>query len=230
MTAMQLAVFDLDGTISRRDTLLPYVFRVCMQHPTRLLRVLRRMPGALLRYLLGGRDRGRLKEALIVAGLSGLARPELARHNEQFVRRLLARGVHEEAIRRIAEHRARGDYLVLMSASPDIYVPAVARALGFNETVCTGVRWRGMTLAGELVTPNRRGEEKLHCVRALRQRHPDRRIVAYGDSASDLVHLTECDRAYLVHGSDAANREAARRNVSIGWPLPSPPYRFINKT
>lgn len=218
---MQVAVFDLDGTISRRDTLFPYVLRVCLARPARLLRVLLHMPRALLRYFFHGRDRGRLKETLIVAGLSGLTRTEVARRNEQFVRRLLARGVHEEAIRRIAEHRAAGDYLVLMSASPDIYVPAIARALTFNETVCTGVRWRGMTLDGELVTPNRRGEEKLHCVRALRQRHPDRKFVAYGNSASDVDHLAECDRAYVVNGSDAANREAARRNVSIGWPLRS---------
>jgi len=220
MTPMQVALFDLDGTITRRDTLFPYVMRVCLRHPLRLLRVLRRLPGALLRYAFAGRDRGPLKEALIVSGLGGLSRGELSRLNEGFVARLVTGGVHPEAVARINEHRANGDYLVLMSASPDIYVPAIARALGFNETICTGVRWEGMLLRGELVTPNRRGEEKRQCVQMLRTRHSGAKIEAYGNAASDLPHLEACDRAHLVNASDAALREAAHHNVEIGWPLP----------
>ena len=54
MAPMQVALFDLDGTITRHDTLFPYVLRVCLRHPGRLLRVLRRMPGALLRYAFAG--------------------------------------------------------------------------------------------------------------------------------------------------------------------------------
>jgi phosphatidylglycerophosphatase C len=225
MAPMQVALFDLDGTITRHDTLFPYVMRVCLRHPGRLLRVLRRMPGALLRYAFAGRDRGVLKQALIVSGLGGLSRAEISRWNEKFVARLVARGLHPEALTRIREHRADGDYLVLMSASPDIYVPAVARALGFNETICTGVRWEGMILRGELVTPNRRGEEKRQCVEMLRTRHPGRKIEGYGNSASDLAHLEACDRAHLVNANDAASREAAHHKVEIGWPLPRSPQR-----
>lgn len=224
---MQLALFDLDGTITRRDTLFPYVMGICLRHPLRLARVLLRMPRALARFFLHGRERGPLKEALIVAGLRGLSRAQLASASARFVKRLRARGLDPEALARIAAHRAQGDYLVLMSASPDIYVPAIARALGFNETICTGVRWDGMVLAGELVTENRRGEEKRRCVEHLRARRPGLKIIGYGNSASDLPHLKACDRAFLVNGADRALREAAHTNVEIGWPpLPAkPPLR-----
>ncbi len=127
--------------------------------------------------------------------------------------------MYPQGLRQVAAHRARGDYLVLMSASPDLYVPAIALALGFNETICTAVRWDGMILNGELVTPNRRGEEKLQCVLALRRRHTDVPIHAYGNSASDLPHLGACEHPYLVHGDPQAVREAARIGVQIGWPL-----------
>lgn len=215
---MQLALFDLDGTITRRDTLFPYVMSVCLRRPRRLARVLGRMPAALYHYFLHGRERGPLKEALIVAGLGGMNRSELTAVSRRFVARLRKRGMHPEALARIAAHRAQGDWLVLMSASPDIYVPAVARALGFNETICTGVRWDGMVLGGELVTENRRGEEKLRCVEYLRTRAPGCRIIGYGNSASDLPHLKVCDRAFLVNGADRALREAAHSTVQIGWP------------
>src|SRR5262245_50675687 len=219
MARMQLAIFDLDGTLTRRDTLFPYVMGICLRHPSRLLHVLVAMPGACLRFLLRGHDRAALKEALIVSGLRGLSRADVARANERFVSKLIARRMHPEAMARLAVHRQAGDYLVLMSASPDLYVPAVARALGFNETICTGVRWDGMLLDGVLATENRRGEEKRRCVEQLRARWPKSSFAAYGNSASDLEHLRICDRGYLVNGDDRALREAARLNVSVGWPM-----------
>ncbi len=215
---MRIALFDLDGTLTRRDSLLPYVFGFCVRHPWRLPRLLV-MPWQVLRYLFAHRDRGELKQALIVAGLGGATREQIARWNQRFVRRLLERGMHPAALERLAVHRARGDYLVLMSASPDLYVPAVARALGFNETICTGVRWNGMVLSGELTTPNRRGEEKLHGLEALRARHDGSHITGYGNSASDVIHLRACDAAHLVNGSQPAALEAARAGVAVGWPF-----------
>ena len=218
MARMRIALFDLDGTLTRRDSLLPYVLGFCLCHPLRLPRLLV-MPWHLLRYAFAHRDRGELKQALIVAGLRGATREEIARWNDRFVRRLLERGLHPEALERLAKHRAHGDYLVLMSASPDLYVPAVARALKFNETICTGVRWNGMVLSGELTTPNRRAEEKLRGVEALRSRHDGSQITGYGNSASDVLHLRACDAAHLVNASPRAALEAARAGVTVGWPL-----------
>src|SRR2546421_8145211 len=48
--------------------------------------------------------------------------------------------------------------LALLSASPDVYVPAIAAALGFAEVLCTGVEWNGDRLVGRLTTPNRSEE------------------------------------------------------------------------
>ena len=217
----RIALFDLDGTLTRRDTLLPYVLGFAVRRPVRLLRILARMPKAVLHYVFGGRDRGELKESLIIAGLAGATRRQIADWNEKFVRRLLREGMHEQAMRQVALHRQRCEYLVIMSASPDLYVPAIARALGCNETICTAVRWDGMILNGELLTPNRRGEEKLQCVLALRKRHPDTPITAYGNSASDLAHLGACEHPHLVNANADAVREAARIGVHIGWPLES---------
>ncbi|HEY7377708.1 MAG TPA: HAD-IB family hydrolase [Steroidobacteraceae bacterium] len=214
----RIALFDLDGTLTRRDTLFPYLVGFSLRRPLRLVRLFARLPGALVHYAFKGRDPGRLKEELIIASLEGVTRAEIARWNDKYVPRLLARGMHAQALRQAATHRASGDYLVLMSASPDLYVPAIARALGFNETICTGVRWDGMSLSGTLATPNRRGEEKLHCVLALRQRHSDVPITAYGNAASDLAHLGACEHPYLVNGDPDAVREAARIGVHIGWP------------
>src|SRR5258708_12227643 len=94
----------------------------------------------------------------------------------------------------VEAHRAAGDHLVLLSASPDLYVPAIGRLLGFERTLCTEVEWRHNVseedrLDGALRTPNRRDEEKSRCLAWLRTEYPNLPIVPSPNHRSDLPHL-----------------------------------------
>ena len=207
-----IAVFDLDGTISRRGTLAPYVIRLLAKRPWRWLRIVKVAP-ALLAYLRGRLDRGALKAQLLQKMLHGYGRAELDAWTARFVPALIARGLRRDALRTIEAHRRRGDRLVLLSASPDLYVPAVGARLGFDETLCTGLSWSGDRLDGGLVTPNRRGPEKAFCVQALKRRYPGRLVAAYGNEGADLAHLVLADRPLLVCGSRVTRRRAARAGI-----------------
>jgi phosphoserine phosphatase len=103
----------------------------------------------------------------------------------------------------------------LMSASTDLYVPAFATALGFDEVICTGVQWDGDRLEGHLTTPNRRGTEKTRCFAALRQAHPGLTTAAYGNAGSDLDHMRLADQPLLVNASASAQRKASRIGVPV---------------
>jgi phosphatidylglycerophosphatase C len=168
----------------------------------------------MARFALADRDRGALKSACIRAVLGGLSRSEIEAWTARFVPQLLRDGIHPDARAAIAAHREAGDHLVLLSASPDLYVPAIGQALGFDEVLCTGVAWDGERLSGRLTTPNRRGAEKARCVEALRGEHPRLPIVAYGNAASDLEHLALVDHGVLVNGSPLARRRAAELGVA----------------
>lgn len=207
-----IAVFDLDGTISRRGTLAAYVIRLLARRPWRWLRVVAVAP-ALLAYLRGRLDRGALKATLLQKTLHGYGRAELDAWTARFVPWLLEHGLRRDALRAIETHRRSGDRLVLLSASPDLYVPAIGARLGFDETLCTGLSWRGDHLDGGLATPNRRGPEKAFCVRALKRRYPEAAIAAYGNESADLEHLVLTDRPLLVCGSRAARRKAAQAGI-----------------
>jgi phosphoserine phosphatase len=100
-----------------------------------------------------------------------------------------------------------------MSASTDLYVPAIATALGFHEVICTGVRWNGDRLDGHLTTPNRRGSEKTRCFAGLRSKHPGQTTAAYGNAASDLDHLRLADHPLLVNASPSARRKATKLGI-----------------
>jgi len=180
-----------------------------LRHPWRLPRLLGAVPG-VVRFFLGRADHGAVKAAFIHATLGGVRREELQAWTTPYLERLVRNGLYADALRRIEQHRARGDYLVLLSASPDLYVPQLAAALGFAEAICTGLQWRDDSLIGYLSTPNRRGEEKVRCLERLRARHPQRLVAAYGNAGSDIPHLRMAQRPVLVNGRRAA-RLAARR-------------------
>ena len=213
---MRLVVFDLDGTITRHDTLAPYALGFLIRkRPWRLPALLFVLP-AVLGHALGLTDRGGLKSVFIRATLGGCHRKDLERWTAAFVDRLVAHGLFAQAEQAIREHARAGDHLVLLSASIDLYVPAIARALGFQEAICTGVSWNGDRLRGTLTTPNRRGEEKARCITALRARYPGMQSLAYGNAASDIAHLKLVDRGVLVNGSAAARRAATRAGLTCG--------------
>jgi phosphatidylglycerophosphatase C len=211
-----LAVFDLDGTITRHDTLGPYLWGYLWRRPWRVLRI---VPALLapVRYLFD-RDRAALKGAAIRAILGGLQREQIERWSEQFVRQLIPAGLFAEALAAIARHRANGDRLLLMSASADLYVPRIARALGFDEVICSELRWRSDgRLDGRLMSANRRGEEKHRCLAAVMARDTPDRIYAYGNAGSDLAHMALAHEAYLVNGPARLANASTAPVHSVRW-------------
>lgn len=208
-----IAVFDLDGTITRHDSFVPYLRGWLRRHPARRRRLA--FAAAAIRYLATGRDRGRLKSDLLRACMGGAGRTEVDAWSDAFVAALDSASLCPGALAAIARHRADGDRLVLLSASVDLYVPRIGRRLGFDETICTGVAWRDGQLDGGLTTANRRGEEKRRCIDALRQRFPGARLTAYGNSRSDLAHLVSVDQPVLVNGGNRAIRAAQRLGMRV---------------
>lgn len=213
---MTMAIFDLDGTITHRDTLFPLVVRHLARRPWSLLRLLGVIPAAI-RFLFE-RDRAALKQSLLRGTLRGTRREELRAASERFVKETIERRCYREALATIRRHRDAGHYLVLMSASVDFYVPEFGRQLGFDLVICTGVRWDGDLLDGTLTTENRRGEEKARCLRDLMATRDDDDTFAYGNAESDLPHLRIARHGVLVNGSLSARRAAAEAGVAtLDW-------------
>ena len=209
-----VALFDLDGTITWRDTFLPFLCGYVMKHPWNAIG-LWRAPGALLDYVRRG-DRGELKSRVIRMVMGNEPRARIDAWADEFVAGMHARGrLRPVALGVVKAHVDQGDHLVLLSASPDLYVPRIGRLLGFEHTWCTEVMWNGDRLDGSLKTPNRRGEEKSRCLEQVRQRYAGLPVIAYGNSLSDLDHMRLAERALLVNGNAGARRAAQRFNIPI---------------
>jgi len=193
------------------------VLALLRRHPARLLR-LWALPLQLLDFART-RDHGRLKARVLRAVLSGLPRAQAEREAAAFLAGLGTEQLRPGALDALDVHRAAGHRLVLMSASPDLYVRGLAARLGFDEAICTELRWDDGQFSGEFATPNRRGAERRRCLEALRRSHPGARLAAYGNAASDLDHLAAVEEPHLVNAHPDARRRADALGIpTLDWP------------
>jgi phosphatidylglycerophosphatase C len=152
-----------------------------------------------LAFVLRITDHGGLKGAVLRILFAGIARSEVHAWAQPFAAATVSVRMFPQALAAFRAHVASGDYTVLMSASPDLYVPLIAQVLGASECVCTPVRWNGESLDGRLAGPNCRGEEKARILERLRQQHPGASVIGYGNSGADVAHLMRCDEAIYVN-------------------------------
>jgi phosphatidylglycerophosphatase C len=209
---MQIAIFDLDGTITHHETLFPYVWGFVWRHPLYLLKFPLVIP-ALIRYFFA-RDRAMLKERFMRCMLGNIVRRDLQAWTQVFAQRVISHGAFDAAHQRIKSHRHAGHKLILMSASPDLYVEPIGRLLGFDEVICTQVAWNGDRFDGRLLSDNCRGEEKLRQIMRLQDKYPNEVMHAYGNMMSDLPHLARAQHPVLVNGSKEAQDAARELGIS----------------
>lgn len=216
----RLALFDLDGTLTRHDTFFPFVTGLLARHPARWLRVpLLLVP--LLGFLLRRLDRGGLKGAVLFVLFRGLARAEVEDWAALFAAHAVRQRMFPDAVIALRGHVSSGDHVVVLSASPDLYVPLIAAALGAHEAHCTAIRWHGGRLDGRLAGPNRRDVEKARVLDTLRAAHPGLPVIAYGNSGADLIHMRRCEQAVFVNGRTGLVASLTADGIRcVGWRAP----------
>jgi phosphatidylglycerophosphatase C len=191
----QLAVFDFDGTLTRRDTLLPFLAAVCGRPQVARAMIRHGVLVARAGAGLGGETAA--KQALFGRLLKGRAVTEVQARLPAFTEPLLARGMRAELLARVAWHRAAGHRLVVVSASPELYVGPIAGRLGFTTVIATRLEVDDEgRLTGRLLGANVKGPEK---VRRLQEELGTASVGwAYGNSRGDRELLALARDATMV--------------------------------
>ena len=199
MADRPLAAFDLDGTLTRRDTLLPFLLRACGLVQT--AHALAAASPLLARAaVLGGTHRDAAKAAVLERLLAGESLAPLTETAETYADDVVARRLRRDVAARVEWHRREGHELVLVSASPELYATPIGRRLGFDAVLATRLEvGPDGRLTGRLVGANCRGAEK---VARLREWCGTERVLAYayGDSAGDRELLALAATAIRVSG------------------------------
>ncbi|MES2441736.1 MAG: HAD-IB family phosphatase [Pseudomonadota bacterium] len=218
---IQLAVYDMDKTITRDPTWTPFLIHAARARAPWRLTLLPLAGVAGLGYMLRLLDRARLKEVThrLMIG-KALPPAEMAALADAFAERVIASGVLQGALDRVATDRAEGYRLVLATASHGYYASAIAARLGFDDVVATdAARDAQGHILPKLHGENCYGAVKLRLVEAWMAQTGIRRreafVRAYSDHVSDAPLLDWADEAFAVN----AHAPLAAMAAAKGWPL-----------
>jgi phosphatidylglycerophosphatase C len=190
-----VAAFDFDGTLTRADTLMPFLQRLCGTRA--LVRTLAAELGSLTLALARLGDREEAKAAVLARLLAGRRVDEVTEVVDRYAQRVISRQLRPAVVARTRWHRDRGHQLVVVSASPELYVRPMAERLGFDDVLATRLEIADGRLTGRLVGANVQGSEKVHRLRAWLAGR-DAEVWAYGNSSGDRAMLAFADHPFFV--------------------------------
>ncbi|MGH8778504.1 HAD-IB family hydrolase [Paraburkholderia sp.] len=190
-----VAAFDFDGTITTSDSLRDFVR--CTVGRTRLIFGAICAAPWLAGMLIGTCERGTAKAHFLAATLGGMTRRELADAAQQYAADGLLMLIRPEMAVRVQEHKRRGHRLVLVSASPALYLKLWAQGAGFDAVLATELEFRDDRFSGRLASPNCWGPEKVRRLQQWFGSERPRVLFAYGDSAGDREMLALADHGWL---------------------------------
>lgn len=195
-----VAAFDFDGTLTYRDTLVPFLVNV--RGRAVVARALASASPALLRTAAGLQSRDRAKEALLTRTLRGWWLDELQPIAADYAREIVDTQLRPDRLARLRWHQKQGHDVVLVSASPELYVGPVGRLLGCAATLATQLEVdRRGRLTGRLFGANVRGDEKERLLRTWLGGAPTT-LWAYGDSDGDADMLAMADVGIRLKGAE----------------------------
>jgi phosphatidylglycerophosphatase C len=178
-----IAAFDFDGTMTRRDTLVPFLATIAGR---RAVAAALATEAPRLAYAVSGRgDRDQAKVRVLRRVLAGREHADVVAAGRTFGARLVQTGISAEARDRVAWHRRAGHEIAIVSASLDVYLDEVAARLGVGHVLCTALEVdEDGRCTGGLRGPNCRGAEKVARLQTLLD-GADVELWAYGNSGGD---------------------------------------------
>jgi len=196
-----VAAFDLDGTLTRGGSVGKWL--VAIGGRRRAYRSFLRLSLPLMMGALrSGTSADRAKERLFVAVLANQSWRDVVERSQQFADDHLRHEGRTEIIARLRDHLAQGHDVVVVSASPEVYVREIAALLGAHGAIGTRLALSPEgKLTGHYDGANCRGEQKLRRLRdwiTQREFAQPPRVVAYGNSRGDLRMLRDADQAFNV--------------------------------
>ena len=195
MKKQTLALFDFDCTITTHDTFLPFL----LYSSGKLKGILKLtlLTPYFIGFVLKVQTRQQVKERVLKSFFAGEPIDRIRQLGRTYAESMMPKSVKPEALKRIEWHKSRGDRIVIVSASLDVYLQPWTHSVGIEELICTHLETDSTgKVTGKIAGINCWGKEK---VRQLEKRIPNMQemtIFAYGDSRGDRELLEIADHPF----------------------------------
>lgn len=189
-----IAAFDFDGTLTYKDSLLPFFSFSCGR--CRTARALVQNLPVFLKYSLGKASRQKVKEALLTSLLAGQTLAEINQAGYHFSKDILPKLIRPSVLQKFHWHLQQGHRCILISANLDIYLTHWGKLNGFHDVICSNCDTKNGILTGQLKGLNCWGQQKVIRLLDLVGQKENFVLYAYGDSQGDAELLKLADHPF----------------------------------
>ena len=212
-----VAAFDFDGTVSKRDTLVPFIAKVA--GIPRSAVAASAAAWSVVRGHLDWRDRDDVKAHMIERLLAGRVERDLVRAGGEYATGLVDNGLRDDVVEQVRRHVAAGHETLFVSASLVYYLDPLARWFDLAGVIAVEPEAVDGVLTGRMVHPNVRAEQK-----AIRLREwlgapaegplSGVELWTYGNTSGDHELLDLADHAFWL--GKPAKRPACAEQFRAG--------------
>ena len=188
---MQKIIFtDLDGTLTLRDTYHIFIFQnlsfsLVMKHSIGLIRL-------ALGYIFGFTSKETVKRTTFKMFFNNF-------NTKSDISKFLTYIPWNNPVREIVDAKQKEGYkVILVSASPDVYLPAICNYLGYDGFLATKTLRDGDTLLGEFDGKICNFDEKTRRIKEYLGEEKLEYTLSFGNSKGDFDMLNFCDESYFV--------------------------------
>ena len=191
MHRRKIAVFDFDGTITKRDTFLPFILSY---GSGKIIR------SAFRTVFQKGKGKGNFRNTIkanVIREIFAGYPTERFLHDAETYAGSLQNKFRKDTLDHIADHKARGHGLVMVTASLASYTRPIGSLLGFDHVIGVELEAKAEVLTGEIKGNNVRGTEKARLFKEWLGEE-EAEVWGYGNSRGDREMLAMADHSIWV--------------------------------
>lgn len=190
-----LALFDFDGTLCNKDSFTGFFFYTLPKRHI-IKRGIKIIPW-IVTYYAKLYPAHLMRPKLFQAMLKNMSTTQIEPIALEYAQYILKENLNTELYQQLKYHQILGDDIVLVSASVDVYLQYIAKALNI-DLICSTAEIKNRHYTGQYVSQDCSFQQKK--LRVLEQYQLDQyqSIYAYGNSLEDLAMLDLADFPYLI--------------------------------
>lgn len=191
-----VVVFDFDGTLTQKDTMIEFVAFV--KGRRLLLWVLVLCLPYILLMKLRLMSNEKVKSHFLLKALGHINRAQMQQYGECFAERI-DKITRKDTYDRLSSHLSKGDTVYIVTASLEEWVKPWALSKGVHRVLSTKMSYdQDSNFDGSFSTKNCYGEEKVLRLLAVEPNRSEYHLTAYGDSRGDREIIEFADKGIYV--------------------------------
>lgn len=197
----KLAIFDVDYTITKKETLMQ-LFKYVIMKDIKNIRFLPRAAYSGLMYSINIYDEKRVKESFLKF-IEGIEEKDLALLVKNFYKDVLEKILYEDAIKMMKDLKSKGYKVYLISASPEFYLREFYAIKEVDMIIGTRFALENGKFMRKMQGENCKGEEKVKRLKEVLEKEKIevdyKNSYMFSDSLSDKPLLDLVGNAYLIN-------------------------------